>query len=107
DNPVYAVAVQPDSKVIIGGDFNAVSGAARRGIARLNSNGSLDSTFAPDLGPNPEVLSVAVQGGGKTVIGGAFTSVNGVTRVRTARLNADALSPAVTLSLTMYAGLTI
>ena len=44
------VALQPDGKVLIGGGFTTVNGTNRSGIARLNANGSLDSSFNPGTG---------------------------------------------------------
>jgi len=88
DGEVAAIAVQPaDGKVLVGGYFSAVNGVPRRGIARLNANGSLDAAFAPVL--DGDVLAILVQPDGKIVIGGTFTAVNGVGRGRIARLNAD------------------
>ena len=49
--------------------------------------GGLDDTFAPDV--DNFVNSVVVQGDGKILIGGLFTTVGGQTRNRVARLNAD------------------
>ena len=87
------IAVQPDGKTIIAGYFNAVNGVARRNLARLNVNGSLDTSFDPS--PNGIINAVAVQPDGKIVIGGSFNELqpNGVSsptsRSGLARLNAD------------------
>jgi uncharacterized delta-60 repeat protein len=86
---VYSVALQPDGKVLIGGLFTSVNGTNRNNIARLNSNGSLDGTFNPGTGPNAKVSSIALQPDGKVLIGGNFTSLNGVVRPRVARLYGD------------------
>ncbi|MEN6626552.1 MAG: hypothetical protein ABFD69_10025 [Candidatus Sumerlaeia bacterium] len=43
----YRFAVRPDGKIMISGDFYAVDGVARKGMARLNADGSLDPTFEP------------------------------------------------------------
>jgi uncharacterized delta-60 repeat protein len=48
--PVDAVITQPDGKIIVGGDFESFAGRARRNIARVNADGSCDSTFDPALG---------------------------------------------------------
>src|SRR5688500_20394696 len=37
---VRAIVVQPDGKIIIGGDFTTIGGAARNRIARLNPDGT-------------------------------------------------------------------
>lgn len=98
---VLSVAVQPDSKVVLGGYFETVNGVAREGLARLNGDGSLDLSFDPGSGADDQVSSVAVQSDGKILVAGFFTSVNGVTHNAVARLNADGsldagFSPAVT-----------
>ena len=86
---LWAVAVQPDGKVLIGGSFTSVSQASHSGIARLRTDGSLDSSFNAITDGNGAVLSLAVQPDGKVLIGGTFTTVNTISRNRIARLNAD------------------
>src|SRR5689334_19773139 len=52
DGPVYEVAVQPDGRILIGGDFVNVGGQLHTKVARLNADGSLDPTFIdPDVRP--------------------------------------------------------
>ncbi|MGA9576321.1 MAG: delta-60 repeat domain-containing protein [Terrimicrobiaceae bacterium] len=41
---VYALAVQPDGKIVVGGNFNVIFGQARRSIARLNADGTVDAS---------------------------------------------------------------
>ncbi|MBK8036893.1 MAG: choice-of-anchor D domain-containing protein [Verrucomicrobiaceae bacterium] len=84
---VRASALQPDGKMLIGGLFTVVGGAAHNRIARLNANGTLDTSFNPDV--NNTVNCIAVMPDGKIIIGGFFTSVNGTTRNRVARLKSD------------------
>ena len=87
---ISAVALQPDGKVLIGGDFTQIDGTARSGIARLNSDGSLDNSFSPGSGANAWVKAVALQPDGKVLIGGYFTQVyDGTPRSGIARLNSD------------------
>jgi uncharacterized delta-60 repeat protein len=47
---ITALALQPDGRVIIVGDFTQVGLAKRQGIARLNRDGTLDATFTPPAG---------------------------------------------------------
>ena len=61
----------------------------RHAIARLNPEGSLDTSFDPDEGPDGEVRTVLVQSDGKVVIGGTFSSVIRIPRNRLARLRKD------------------
>jgi uncharacterized delta-60 repeat protein len=86
---VSSVALQSDGKVLIGGNFIAVNGTNRNNIARLNANGSLDSSFNPGTGANGGVSSVALQSDGKVLIGGSFTTIDGTNRNHIARLNAN------------------
>jgi uncharacterized delta-60 repeat protein len=87
---VYSTALQPDGKILIGGDFVQVGGAPAFKIARLNSDGTLDPTFDAGIGlEGGMALKILVQGDGKILVGGRFTSVNGVLRNRIARLNSD------------------
>jgi uncharacterized delta-60 repeat protein len=96
-NPnVERMVLQPDGKIVIGGNFTSVGGKAHAYIARVNANGSVDTTFkAPTPGdlPDTNVYALAVLPSGKIIVGGQFTkfTVNGVaySRQRVARLNAD------------------
>ncbi len=89
DNEVDSITLQPDGKIIIGGNFSSYNGTARNHIARINANGSLDATFAPGTGSSGEVFTTAVQPDGKILIGGFFSIYNGTTRNYLARINAD------------------
>lgn len=88
---VHAVAVQPDGKILVGGYFTAFKGANRNGIARLNANGSLDTSFNPGtgVGVSAWVNSIVVQSDGRVLIGGSSTSFDGTNRGGIARLNAN------------------
>jgi uncharacterized delta-60 repeat protein len=84
---VFSMAVQSDGKVVIGGQFTAVNDVSRNHIARLNADGTLDSSFQNGLpGTNGDVASVALRGDGNLIIGGAFSTVNGVLALAIARL---------------------
>jgi uncharacterized delta-60 repeat protein len=94
---VRIIVAQPDAKILIGGDFSTVRGARRNRIARLNTDGTVDRSFkGVDFSFIPtasgiagSIFSLALQSDRKVVMGGNFTSVNGVTRNFIARLNAD------------------
>src|SRR6478609_5399238 len=63
---VRSIILQPDGKIIIGGIFSTFNNVGRNGIARLNKDGSLDTTFNPGAGvkyaSNPgDVHNMAVQ----------------------------------------------
>jgi uncharacterized delta-60 repeat protein len=90
---VRVLVVQPDGKILVGGDFTGFNGmppVVRNRLARLNADGTVDTTFNPDA--NNSVLSLAVQADGKILVGGNFTGFNGmppVVRNHLARLNSD------------------
>lgn len=87
---VNAIVVQPDGRILIGGNFTSVNGVARRFLARLNANGTLDTTFGANLPVlNNRVFSMALQQDGRIVIGGTFNTVNGQAPGGIARLNSD------------------
>jgi uncharacterized delta-60 repeat protein len=90
---VLVAVLQPDGRVLIGGSFSAVNGVSRNGIARLNGNGSLDSSFDPGSGANATVRAIALQPDGNVLIGGDFLTVNGVTRPYVARLFGGSSGP--------------
>jgi uncharacterized delta-60 repeat protein len=86
---VYTTPIQSDGKVIIGGFFTSYSGTATNNIARLHSNGVLDTDFNVGTGANDFVITTPIQSDGKVIIGGAFTSYSGTTTNRIARLFQD------------------
>ncbi|MBC8010979.1 MAG: delta-60 repeat domain-containing protein [Burkholderiales bacterium] len=89
DNLVSGVLLQPDGKLIIAGSFTAYNGVERRRIARLLANGTLDTSFNPGTGANGTINTIRLQPNGRVVIAGVFTSFDGVTRTRIARLNTN------------------
>ncbi len=86
---VETLAVQPDRRIVAGGDFTTYDGVSRRSIARLESNGSLDRGFDPGAGFADSVINLAVQPDGKVVAGGAFSTPGGASRLRLVRLHPD------------------
>ncbi len=93
NGPVRAVAVQPDGRILAGGDFTqasaGASGGARVRLARFLPDGNLDGSFNPPGGPNDSVLAIKMQPDGRILISGSFTAVQGAPRGGVARLNAD------------------
>ena len=83
------VAIQPDGKIMMAGSFSTINGVARNYITRFNADGSLDASFDTGMGPNLPVYTIYVQPDGKILLAGAFSTINGISRSRLARLNAD------------------
>jgi len=69
---IFAVAVQPDGKVLLGGSFDDFDGTDGNGLIRLNSNGTKDQSF--DIGFIDGVSDLLVLGDFVYVAGG-FTQV--------------------------------
>jgi uncharacterized delta-60 repeat protein len=86
---VNAIKLQSDGKILIGGLFTGYNGTARNRIARINADGTLDTSFTPGTGATVGVYSIQLQSDEKIIIGGAFTSYNGTSISRIARLNSD------------------
>ncbi|HWQ91160.1 MAG TPA: hypothetical protein VN673_05780, partial [Clostridia bacterium] len=87
---IRQVVVQTNGMVMVSGDFNYINDIRRKGIARLNGDGSVDYSFDPGNGPDFTGLGVIfAQNGGKVIVGGDFTTFNGVSRKKIAKLNSD------------------
>ncbi|HEX8117536.1 MAG TPA: Calx-beta domain-containing protein, partial [Pyrinomonadaceae bacterium] len=81
---------QPDGKILIGGNFSSYNGTNVSKLARLNADGTLDSSFNPGAGPNGGfVRELLVQPDGKILVAGWFSSFSGFVRNGVLRLNAD------------------
>ena len=114
---IRAIVVQPDGKILIGGDFTSLSpnGGApvtRNHLARLNPDSTLDPSFNPSA--KAVVRAIAVQADGRILAGGNFNganSIGGQTRNSIARLDpitglADSFDPnanSVVLSIAVQA----
>jgi len=87
---VGEIQIQPDAKILIAGSFTSFNGTPRNYIARLNTDGSLDTSFLNlNSGPSAQVFRMKLRPDGKVLIGGLFSQVDGVDRNRLARLLSD------------------
>jgi uncharacterized delta-60 repeat protein len=94
---VESVSVQQDGKPIVGGNFTSIEnwetgqGTNWNYIVRLNNDGSIDESFGAGQSlANNTVVSVSAQLDGRILLGGFFTTVNGMPRSGIARLLGDA-----------------
>ena len=76
----YAVVVQPDGKILMGG-------LGGQSVARLNADGTTDNTFSCNLGA--PTLTLALQPDGKIIAGGGFNNAGSQPVFKITRLNAD------------------
>lgn len=87
--PSYAIK-QADDKLIIAGNFNLVNGTPKNYLVRLNTDGTIDTNFNNGgTGPNNTVSVIALQADNKILIGGNFTTYNGISSSRIARLETN------------------
>ena len=90
---MFDLAVQPDGKILVAGDFVAASSENPTRIARLHADGTLDGTFDAGRGANANVRTLSLQADGALVVGGRFTAVDEMPVAYLARLNGDRSRP--------------
>src|SRR5438045_748183 len=78
---VLAAALQSDGKLLIGGQFSKVHGVTRLGLARINADGSLDSTFVPPAGTDVNAQQIVVQPDGKIIVTSTLSGTIGIVRL--------------------------
>ena len=77
DDQIYAMALQPDGKIVVAGYATLTGGHPDFGVARYNSDGSLDNTFDTDgkvttnFGDADSAYALALQPDGKIVVAGS------------------------------------
>ncbi len=90
---VYTTALQPDGKLLVGGNFTSWNSSSARHLVRLNSDGSLDTAFSSNMGTSGggfnSVSDLKIQSDGKILACGNFTSWNGTSSINIIRLNSN------------------
>lgn len=84
---VNAILALADGRVVIGGDFNTVNDVRLNHVAVLQEDGRLDPGFEFEVGTDLAVNALALAPGGGVILGGRFTSIQGVAALRVARVN--------------------
>lgn len=90
-NPL-AGALAPDgsNRIYAGGSFSAYAGTSRTRIARILSDGTLDTGFAGSgASANVRTIEPALDGSGDVYLGGEFATYNGTASAKIVRANAD------------------
>jgi len=85
------VAIQSDGKIICTGTFTEYNGVSRNGIARINSDGSLDTGFTSGsgFGLTGSGYYIVIQSDDKIICGGRFSEYRGVSRNSVTRINSN------------------
>ncbi len=76
-------------KILIAGSFSSYDGIGRKGVAILNEDGSLDTSFHPGTGVIGTVLHAAEDFYGRILLVGNFSSYNGTTVGKIAMVKPD------------------
>jgi uncharacterized delta-60 repeat protein len=87
---IYAHVLQPDGKIVVGGAFTSVNDINQISLARLNADGSRDTTFVSPfvLGSTDTIVqSLALQPDGKILVGGILITPSGTKNL--VRVNTD------------------
>jgi uncharacterized delta-60 repeat protein len=94
DNTINSILIQTDGKIILSGAFTNYKNSIENHIIRLNTDANKDSSFNTGKGFNNNVITTAIQADGKIIVGGAFTSYNGINENKIIRLNNDGIKDA-------------
>src|SRR6188768_542374 len=91
NNTTYHGCLQSDGKAVLCGSFTTFSGVSAPGVARINTDGTIDAAFCSNLGTgaNATVWGIAQQPDGKLIVVGSFATFNGLAHPGLVRLNAD------------------
>lgn len=89
DNTIRDFELLDNGKIILVGDFSQYNGSPAKNIVKLNSDGTVDTSFDVPLNIDNRINCVAIQSDGKILIGGRFTEFNSTQINRIARLNSN------------------
>jgi uncharacterized delta-60 repeat protein len=84
---ISSICIQPDGKVLVGGQFTMIQSTTMNHLLRLNTNGTLDNTFTIGTGLTGKVVAIKLQADNKILIGGDFTEFDGEAMTYFGRLN--------------------
>ncbi len=89
NNVVYALKLDNQENIFVGGTFISYNGTTVNRVAKLTSNGTLDSSFSVGTGPNLLVKCLDISSDGHLIVGGSFTLFNGVSKKNIAKLSSN------------------
>jgi uncharacterized delta-60 repeat protein len=88
-----SVALQSDGKIVAGGN-SIINSVQQFGLVRVNTNGTVDSTFGTNgivntiIGSSSEIAGIAIQTDGKIIAAGQAT-VSNISNIAIARYNTN------------------
>lgn len=86
---VRTLCMQNDGKILVGGWFNEYNNKTVNSIVRIDSTGNIDTSFSALGGVNTVIYKIVQQNDGKILVGGSFSSFNGISKNNLVRLNID------------------
>ncbi|PUE46763.1 hypothetical protein B9Z47_13180 [Limnohabitans sp. 2KL-1] len=103
DDQANGLVIQPDNRIVVAGTTRAADSTTNAFVARLNSDGELDSSFGVGSADgtvdgvagisfgngNDAASAVTLQSDGKILVVGATTAADNSTNIAVARLNTD------------------
>jgi uncharacterized delta-60 repeat protein len=89
NNQVKSISIQSDGKILCGGYFTTYNGISRNYFTRLNSSGSLDTSFNIGTGFNDWVNTIKILPNNKILVGGRFSGYNSSIQYGLVKLNSD------------------
>ncbi|WP_165822208.1 T9SS type A sorting domain-containing protein [Hymenobacter edaphi] len=101
-----ATAVQPDGKILVGGDFQVFNGTLANRLVRLLPDGAVDAAFSCAAPLNGPVFKILVQPDGKILVGGGFSTPRRIVRLEaTGAVDNTFSSPLTSAFVSPVAGL--
>jgi hypothetical protein len=97
---VSTIAIQPDTRIVLGGQFTVCDGVTRHRLTRLNNDGTLDTMINFGDGADSFVAAVLIQTNGLIDLGGGFTHYDGQSRQHLARIYGGTVDGPGTLEFT-------
>ena len=89
---VYTTRLQPDGKILVGGQFSSYNGTEAYNLIRLNSDGSVDNTFnnGPYFPTYGKVNAIELDSDGNILVGGnSLDNFDGTPLGNIVKLNSD------------------
>jgi uncharacterized delta-60 repeat protein len=92
---VYALAIDTNGKIYVGGAFTTYRNISQNCLIRLNTDGTKDTTFDISDGFNatapssPSITTIVIDSNGKIYVGGVFNSYRNSSQNCLIRLNTD------------------
>ena len=86
NDSVFALQLDPEGRMLVGGNFIRSGGVTRARLTQLNADGTVDCGINFGAGADAFVSSIVLQDDGNIVVGGGFATFNKVSSPHMVRL---------------------